>query len=94
MTQTNRDFFEALSQVLLRCWIIGFGLLLFSLGIILLGGAQVADVHYMLFDLSDHEVNLIMYCWLGLLKAGILILFLIPWIAIRLMLNKENASNR
>lgn len=82
------------SKVLLRCWIIGFGLMFFSLGVILLGGAQVGNVHHMLFDLTDHEVHVIMYCWLGLLKAGILLLFLIPWIAIRLMLNKENDPNK
>ena len=89
MTDSTRDYFETLARVLLRCWIIGFLLLLFSFGMSMLMGDFVHQVHGTMFGLSPHEVDLIMYCWMGLLKLFVFVFFLFPWVAIRLVLRKE-----
>ncbi|MBI1246815.1 hypothetical protein GC197_03095 [bacterium] len=91
MTETTRDFFDTLAKILLRCWIIGFALLLFSLVVFLLTGKIIDDIHGRLFGLSPHELDLIIYCGLGLFKLFILIFFLLPWIAIRLVLRSSKA---
>ena len=89
MTDGTRDFFDTLAKVLLRCWIIGFALLLFSFVMFMLTGEVIDDIHGRMFGLSSHELDLIMYCGLGLLKFGVLLLFFIPWLSIKLVLRRE-----
>ena len=89
MIDSTRDFFETLAKVLLRCWIFGFVLLLFSFGVLMLTGEIIDDIHGRMFGLTPHELDLIIYCVLGLLKLCVLVLFLMPWVAIKLVLRKE-----
>jgi len=89
MLDSTRDFFETLAKVLLRCWIFGFALLLFAFVAILLAGGIIDDIHGRMFGLSPHEVDLIFYCWLGALKLLVLVLFFMPWLAIRWVLRKS-----
>lgn len=83
MTDSTQDFFDTLAKVLLRCWIFGFALLLFSLVMILVAGGIIDSIHGRMFGLSPHELDLIFYCWLGALKLLVLVLFFMPWLAIR-----------
>lgn len=85
------DFFSTLAKVLLRCWLFGFVLLLIWLGVILLAGDAVHRLHGGMFGLSKHELDLIFYCGMGLLKLLVLVFFFIPWLAIRLVLRSEKA---
>ena len=39
-----------------------------------------------MFHLSRHEFDLIYYCGMGLVKLGALLIFFVPWIAVRLVL--------
>ena len=41
-----------------------------------------------MFGLTPHELDLIIYCGLGLHKMIVNLFFLFPWIAIRLVLRK------
>lgn len=91
MTDSTRDYFDTLAKVLLRCWFIGFLLLLFSFVVFMLTGDFIDELHGRMFGLSAHELDLIMYCGLGLLKFGILLFFLIPWLSIKLVLRKKEA---
>ena len=89
MLDSTRDFFETLAKVLLRCWIFGFALLLFSFVVFMLTDEIIDDIHGRMFGLTPHEVDLIFYCWLGMLKLFVLVLFLMPWMAIKLVLRKS-----
>ena len=89
MTDSTRDFLDTLAQILLRCWIISFALLLFSFVVFMLTGEIIDDIHGKMFGLSAHELDLIIYCWMGLFKLFVFIFFLIPWLAIKLVLRKE-----
>ena len=91
MTESTRDFFETLAKVLLRCWVIGFLLLLFSFVVFMLTGEIIDEIHGKMFGLSAHELDLIIYCGLGLFKLFVLIFYLFPWIAIKLVLRKAKA---
>ena len=90
MTDSTRDFFDTLAKVLLRCWIISFALGLFSFVVFLLTGEMIDEIHGKMFGLSSHDLDLIIYCWMGLFKLFVFIFFLIPWLAIRLVLRKAD----
>ena len=82
------EFFDTLAKILARCTVIGFLLLLFWFGAVTLAGDLVYSVHGAMFDLTPHELNVIHYCGMGLTKLVVGFFFLIPWVAIRLVLNK------
>lgn len=88
-SKQSTEFFAMLARVLLRCWVFGFVLLLIWLGVILLAGDFIHRLHGSMFGLSKHELDLIFYCGMGLLKLLVLVFFFIPWLAIRLMLRGE-----
>ncbi len=94
MANSNQttDFFDTLAKVLLRCTVLGFLLLLFWFGAVMLAGDLVYSVHGSLFDLSYHELEVIHYCGMGLTKLVVGCFFLIPWVAIRLVLRKRPAE--
>ena len=93
MTDSTRDFFDTLAKILLRCWIFGFALLLFAFVMIMVAGGLIDDIHGRMFGLSPHELDVIFYCWLGALKLLVLVLFFMPWLAIRLVLRKKREPN-
>jgi Family of unknown function (DUF6868) len=79
-------FFETLARVLLRCWIFNFLLLLFWVAAFALAGDSIYRIHGRLFGISQHELDVIFYCGIGLLKLCVLVFFFFPWLAIRLVL--------
>ena len=83
MTDSTRDFFNTLAKVLIRCWLLGTALLLFSFVVFMLTGEIIDEIHGKMFGLSPHELDLIMYCGLALFKVFVLIFFLLPWLSIR-----------
>ena len=91
MSTQITEWLEVVAKILLRCWIIGFLLILFSLVVFMLTGEIIDEIHGKMFGLSPHELDLIMYCGLGLFKVFVLIFFLLPWSSIRLILRKPEA---
>lgn len=90
-SKQNVEFFDLIAKILLRCWLFGFVLLFIWLGVILLAGDLVHRLHGGMFGLSKHELDVIFYCGLGLLKILVLVSFFFPWLAIRLVLRGEKA---
>ena len=89
MTDSTKDFFETLAKVLLRCWLFGFVLLLIWCAAILLMGQTIHSLHGPMFGLPNHELDVIHYCGIALLKILLLVFFFMPWLAIKLVLRKE-----
>jgi hypothetical protein len=85
-TQTT-ELLEAAAKILLRCWLFGFLLLLFSVGVVM----PFADSFHYVFGkivyLTLHELSLMHYC--GIHVVGLF--FFIPWLSIRLVLRKAKA---
>jgi len=79
--------------VLLRCFIYGFVLLLVWFVLFLAAGGGMYDFHSAMFEITEHEFNVINYCGMGLLKILVFVGFLIPYIAIRLTARKQKSSN-
>lgn len=57
----------------------------------MLAGGIIDDLHGRMFGMSPHELDLVFYCWLGMLNLFVLEFFLFPWLAIKLVLRKEKA---
>ena len=83
------EFFDTLAKVLFRCWLYGFLLLFFWFGLYFAAGDFIHRVHGPMFDLTTHEMNLIFYCGMGLLKLSVLVLFFFPWLAILSVRKKQ-----
>jgi hypothetical protein len=89
MSDSTRETLVLLSRVLLRCWIFGFAVLFIWLGAILLMGNVIHDLHGPLFGLTNHELDVIFYCGMGLWKLAVLACFFIPWLSIKQVLKKS-----
>ena len=70
--------------VLLRCFILGFVVLIFWFVMFLVAGGLMHEVHKAIFGItiSRTDFNLMNDCGIGLLKLFIFVFFLIPYIAI------------
>lgn len=77
------DWMQALEGVLFRSWLISMGFLLLTFFIHQLFAKQIHELHGAMFGITGHEIDLIIYCLMGLLKLAVLVLFFIPWLAIR-----------
>jgi hypothetical protein len=77
----DRKFVEG---VLLRCFIIGFVVLMIWFVFFLVAGGLIYDVHGSMFkEITDRQFEVIHYCGMGLTKLFIFVFFLVPYIALR-----------
>ena len=89
MSDSIKDLLETAKDVLLRCWFFGFVLLFIWLGAILMMGNVIHDLHGPMSGLKNHELDLIFYCGMGILKLIVIACFFIPWLSIKLVLKKS-----
>jgi hypothetical protein len=92
MSEQNdvNDLLDALAKVLLRCFVLGFLLLLIWVVVFVLASNVIHNLHGKMFGLSEHDLNVIHYCGIAFVKLCVFLFFLFPWIAIRLVLRKRN----
>ena len=83
---------EIAAQILLRCSVIGFVMLLYWWGALQVGGDFVYKVHSNVApSISREHFDIINYAGMILLKLCILLLFLFPYLATRLVIRKRKA---
>jgi Family of unknown function (DUF6868) len=82
---------DAIAKVLLRCVVFGILLLLLWMGVYLLAGDLVYRINGPLFGLTQHEMNLMHFYGIAIVKCCVLLFFLSPYLAIRLVLRKSKA---
>ena len=81
------ELFDTLAKILLRCFALGYLFLL--LWFVLYVSAGDFDIGGKLFGLSAHEVAIINYSGMAVAKIAVVLFFLFPYIAIRLVLRKR-----
>jgi len=86
-TQIN-EWLDVVAKILLRCWILGFLLLMVWFGMFMLAGNVIYDLHGGMFGLSPHELSIIHYSGMAFVKLVVICCFFFPWLAIRLVLWK------
>ena len=91
MSEQNNvnDLLDALAKVLLRCFVLGVLLLLISFGVFLVADDWAHGFHAKWFDVSKHEFDLMYYYGMIYVKICVILFFLIPYIAIRMVLRKR-----
>ena len=87
-SQPCTEFFQILSKVLLRCWIFGLILGLVGYAAYMLAGDLIYQFHDRVFGLTKNEVDMIFCCGMGLLKLFVIVFFMIPWLAIRFVVDQ------
>ncbi len=92
MNQSNLVVLDVLAKVLLRCWVVGVVFLLLNTLGIILGHDLAVSTHSRLFGLDPHELEIAFYFWLGTVKLLVVVLFFIPWIAVRLCIRQIRNS--
>ncbi len=83
------NWLDAVAGVFLRCFVLAFCLLLFSFVFYLLAADWAYSIHSSWFGISRHDFDLMYYCWMAFTKMASFLFFLIPFIAIKLMLRKK-----
>jgi hypothetical protein len=93
MPESNEthDLLDSVAKVLIRCFFLGYLFLLLWFGVYLLAGDLLYKINGPLFGLSQHEMNLMHFYGIVLVKCFVFLVFLLPYIAIRLVLRKAKA---
>ena len=77
--------------MLIKCFIMGLFVLLFWWGALTLMGDLTYSVHSMMIPISRQQFDIIHYTGMLMTKAVIFVLFLFPYIAIRLVIRKRKS---
>ena len=85
------EMLEVTGQVLIRCFVMGLLVLLFWFGALTLAGDLAYSVHAKIAPISREQFYLINYAGGLMTKAAVFVLFLFPYIAIRLVLKKRKS---
>jgi Family of unknown function (DUF6868) len=88
MNQTD-EVLEVMSQVLIRCVVIGVVALLFWWVALVFMGDLTYRVHSQITPITRQHFNVIHYTGMLTTKAAVSLLFFFPYIAIRLVMKKR-----
>jgi len=88
-SNTNK-MLEVTGHVLIRCFVMGFIVLVFWFGALSLAGELAYTVHSkIVLPISREQFYFIHYAGMLMTKAAISIMFLFPYIAIRLVTSEK-----
>ncbi len=83
---------ERITKALGICFLLIFGLLAIWFVGYLVGGDFAFGIHATMFDIDRREFDLIMYCGMALLKFAAVVLFLIPYVALKIVERKARTA--
>jgi uncharacterized protein DUF6868 len=88
-SKETHELLDTVAKILIRCFVLGYLLLLLWFGVYLLAGDLLYRLNGPLFGLSQHEMNLMHFYGIVFVKCCNILFFLFPYIAIRLVLRKK-----
>ena len=86
------EILEVVGQVLVMCVVMGVIVLLIWWGALALMGDFTYSIHTKLTPMTKQTFNVIHYAGMQTTKAVVSLLFLFPYIAIRLVIKKRRVS--
>lgn len=90
MNRQEQDLLlERVAAILIRCFIMTFALLFVWFIVFAAAGGLIYDLHSLVFNLDGYDLNWFFYVGMATLKIMAFVLFLFPYIAIRLVLRKS-----
>lgn len=84
-----RDGLEMAAQVLIRCFIGGVILLLVWFFVFLMAADWLYAVNAKWFSVTREQFVLVNYCGIAAVKLFVYVVFLIPYVCVRLVLRKN-----
>jgi len=88
-TNTVDEVLEVVTQVLIRCTVIGIIVLLIWWGALALFGDFAYSIHSRIAPMSRSQFDIIHYVGMLMTKAGVSLLFFFPYVALRLVIKKR-----
>ncbi len=88
MQENNQEFFETIARVLIRCFWGGVLLLLIWFFAYLAAADRLYALNARWFGVSRQEFDVIHYCGMAAMKIAVILLFLIPYVCLRIVLRK------
>ena len=88
-TNTIDEVLEIVEQVLLRCTVMGVIVLLIWWGALEFFGDFAYSIHSAIAPMSRQQFDIIHYVGMVMTKAAVTLMFLFPYIAIRLVIGKR-----
>ena len=86
---------ESTAQIFIRCFWIGMGVVSVWFGLFVLAGPWSYEIHRHLWHgLTQHEFALINLCGMAIMKLGVFSGFLLPYLGIRMVINKQENRNK
>ena len=94
--KTIDEVLEVIGQILIRCAVMGFIVLLIWWGMLELFGDFAYSVHSRMAPMTRQQFDIIHYVGILTTKAAVSLLFFFPYIAIRLVIvkRKKQASHQ
>jgi len=91
MSQSHEtsNLLDAVAKVLLRCFVLGYLFLLLWFGGYLVAGDFIYRLNSRLFGVTQHEMNLMHFFGMALVKLILFVFFLFPYVSIRLVLRSR-----
>lgn len=84
----KKDLLTVVNEILGRCAALGIILILLWFAASVLPGDVICGMQGKLFGMTAHECAVVNYAGIAFVKMMVLVLFVFPWIAIRLVLRK------
>ena len=85
-------YMENLAGIFIRCFFLTYALLLIWFVFYLVGGDWGYNLTSQWFKVSKHEYDLVCYYGIAFVKICVLTFFLVPYIAIKLVVRKNKKS--
>ena len=82
----KHDQLEYLARVLIRCFLLSVALLAFWGVCFLVIDDWAYGFHSRFFEMTRPQFDLIMYCGMAFVKLSAFVFFLVPYVALRLVL--------
>lgn len=83
------DILDVIAGVLIRCFLIGTGCIIFWLVMVTALGDWAYHMHSAFIPISREQFNFVHYNGMVMFKTGIFSLFLLPWIGIKMVQKKR-----
>jgi uncharacterized protein DUF6868 len=88
-TGDQNVFLETCSAILIRCFLIELAVLLLWFFIFLFMGGLAFKIHSAMFAITRHDFDLMNYYGMAFMKMSAFLLFLCPYLSIRLVMRKK-----
>jgi MFS superfamily sulfate permease-like transporter len=86
------NLLETIARVLIRCFFMGVALILIWLGFLVFAGEFTYNIHSWFIPISRQQFDCIHYAAMAITKLCIFLFFLLPYIAIRIVLKKKTIT--